>query len=175
MVRHLGRSEISMTAKALPILWKRKAYLQSSIMSILQDKNGNFWFGTFGGGVTKYDWQNFTHFTDKEGLSNNSVLSIMEDESGNLWIGTLGGGVNKYDGNSFTYFTEKEGLSNNFVLSTLEDSSGNLWFGTQFGLSQITKEKLSAFNKIKTGNTELLPYLTISFLKTIPMKMVFWV
>jgi ligand-binding sensor domain-containing protein len=87
-------------------------------VSILEDKSGNLWFGTYGGGVSKYDGKSlsagqagFTHFTDKEGLSNNVVRSILEDKSGNLWFGTAGGGVSKYDGKSFTHFTDKEGLS----------------------------------------------------------------
>jgi serine phosphatase RsbU (regulator of sigma subunit) len=57
-------------------------------VSILEDKSGNLWFGTYGGGVSKYDGKSFTHFTDKEGLSNNVVVSILEDKSGNLWFGT---------------------------------------------------------------------------------------
>ncbi|PKP44835.1 MAG: hypothetical protein CVT95_10545, partial [Bacteroidetes bacterium HGW-Bacteroidetes-12] len=39
---------------------------------MLQDKSGNLWFGT-SGGVSKYDGKSFTHFTEKEGLSNNTV------------------------------------------------------------------------------------------------------
>jgi ligand-binding sensor domain-containing protein/serine phosphatase RsbU (regulator of sigma subunit) len=131
------------------------------VFSLLEDKSGNLWFGTYGGGVSKYDGncvddiingtnlyqhnqqdlkknkkdlvKSFTHFTDKEGLSNNVVLTILEDKSGNLWFGTEGGGVSKYDGKSFTHFTDKEGLSNNDVVSILEDKFGNLWFGTEGG------------------------------------------
>ena len=64
--------------------------------------------------MSKYDGKSFTHFTEKEGLSDNDVTSILEDKSGNLWFGTYGG-VSKYDGKSFTHFTKKEGLSNNVV------------------------------------------------------------
>jgi ligand-binding sensor domain-containing protein/serine phosphatase RsbU (regulator of sigma subunit) len=105
----------------------------SYVQCVLEDKSGNLWFGTSGGGVSKYDGESFVHFTEKEGLSNNYVLSILEDKSGNLWFGTNGGGVSKYDGGSFSHFTEKEGLSNNIVWSILEDKSGNLWFGTYGG------------------------------------------
>ncbi|WP_170227993.1 two-component regulator propeller domain-containing protein [Vicingus serpentipes] len=105
----------------------------SYVKSILEDKRGNLWFGTYGGGVSMYNGKTFTHFTEKEGLSNNSVLSIVEDKSGNLWFGTYGGGVSMYNGKTFTHFTEKEGLSNNSVLSIVEDKSGKLWFGTDGG------------------------------------------
>ncbi len=46
-----------------------------------------------GGGVSMYDGETFTHFTQKEGLCDNSVHSILEDSHGNLWFGTDGGGV----------------------------------------------------------------------------------
>ena len=55
---------------------------------MLQDQSGNLWFGTSGGGVSKYDGKSFTNFTEKEGLSNNFVFSILQDQSGNLWFGT---------------------------------------------------------------------------------------
>ncbi len=160
---------------------EKEGLSNNTVWSILEDKSGNLWFGTNGGGVSKYDGnrveaieaaekrgeiipqrtqqglkrvngklvKSFTHFTKKEGLSNNIVKSILEDKSGNLWFGT-DGGVSKYDGKSFTHFTEKEGLSNNSVLSMLEDKSGNLWFGTRFGLARLGKEKLVEINdKVK--------------------------
>ena len=117
----------------------------SYILSILEDSNGNLWFGNMEGGVSKYDGYTFAHFTEKEGLSSNDVSSILEDSHGNLWFGTSGGGVNKYNGEIFTHFTEKEGLSNNTVLSILEDRQGNLWFGTNGGgVSMYNGESLSA-------------------------------
>ena len=91
--------------------------------------------------------KSFTHFTEKEGLSNNSVGSILEDKSGNLWFGTNGGGVSKYDGKSFTHFTENEGLSNNTVWSILEDKSGNLWFGTDGGVSKYDGKSFTHFTE----------------------------
>jgi len=91
------------------------------------DKTGNLWFGTQGGGVSRYDGnrveaiergdtiaqrtqqdlkkingklvKSFTNFTTAQGLANNTVLSITEDKTGNLWFGTDGGGVSRYDGN----------------------------------------------------------------------------
>lgn len=106
---------------------------------MLEDKSGNLWFGTNNGGVTKYDGKTFTHFTVKEGLSNNNVRSILEDASGHLWFGTGGGGVNKFDGKTFTHYTVKEGLSDDFVESLMEDRSGNIWVGTSNGLNKMSK------------------------------------
>jgi len=100
-----------------------------AIRCSVKDKNGNLWFGTYGGGVSRYDGKSFTNFTTTHGLPNNVVNCILEDKSGNLWIGT-NGGSSRYDGKSFTNFTSAQGLANNFVNCILEDKSGNLWFST---------------------------------------------
>jgi signal transduction histidine kinase/ligand-binding sensor domain-containing protein len=141
--------------KALVHFTEKEGLSNNRVLAILEDKSGNLWFGTEGGGVSKYDGESFLHFTENEGLSNNSVFSILEDKSGNLWFGTNGGGVIKYDpaksgtsSGSFTHFTEKEGLSNNNVWSILEDKSGNLWFGTwDGGVSKYDGESFSHFTE----------------------------
>jgi class 3 adenylate cyclase/streptogramin lyase len=104
-----------------------------AISCSVMDAAGNLWFGTAGGGVSKYDGKSFTSFTTAQGLAYNQVYSITEDKSGNLWFGTAGGGVSKYDGKSFTSFTTAQGLAYNQVYSITEDKSGNLWFGTLGG------------------------------------------
>jgi ligand-binding sensor domain-containing protein/class 3 adenylate cyclase len=105
----------------------------SFLLATLVDHNGNVWFGSNGGGVSKYDGVSFTLYGVEEGLSSNSVLTIFEDSNGNIWFGTWGGGVTMYDGNVFTHFNEKEGLSKNVVWAIEEDNDGNLWFGTNGG------------------------------------------
>jgi two-component system sensor histidine kinase ChiS len=119
------------------------------IRCMIQDKSGNIWIGTDGGGVTKYDGKYFTHFTVKEGLCNDAVLSILEDNNGNLWFGT-NGGVSKYDGKFFTSFTEKEGLSNNVVYCIFQDKNNNIWFGTDGG--GLTKYNGKVFTYLSTKN-----------------------
>ena len=104
-----------------------------AISCSILDKTGNLWFGTWGGGVSRYDGKTFTSFTTAQGLANNAVISILEDKTGNLWFGTGGDGVSKYDGTSFTSFTMAQGLANNTVWSIIEDKAGNLWFGTWGG------------------------------------------
>ncbi len=101
-----------------------------------KDHNGNLWFGTQGGGVSKYDGKSFTNYTTAQGLPNNIVKCILEDKMGNLWFGTNGGGVSRYDGKSFTSYTTEHGLADNIVLSITEDNNGSLWFSTTGGISK---------------------------------------
>jgi len=114
---------------------KLQGLKHGTIRSMLQDNNGNIWFGTNGGGVSKYDGKSFTNFTEKEGLVNNTIWSILQDKLGNIWFGT-DSGASKYDGNNFTNFTEKEGLISNRIWTIIEDKKGNIWFGTNNGVSK---------------------------------------
>ncbi|MDP1744945.1 MAG: two-component regulator propeller domain-containing protein [Bacteroidota bacterium] len=108
----------------------------SSINCSYKDKNGNLWFGTAGGGVSKYDGKSFTNFTSSQGLANNMVKCIIEDRSGNMWFGTIGGGISKYDGKKITTFTTEDGLAHNRISSITEDRRGNIWFSTDNGISK---------------------------------------
>ena len=103
------------------------------ITSACIDKMGNLWFGTQGGGVSRYDGKSFVNFTTAQGLANNVVWSLTEDKRGNLWFGTGGGGASKYDGKFFVNYTTAQGLANNSVMSITEDKRGNIWFGTDGG------------------------------------------
>lgn len=148
---------------------KKEGLSTNQVSCMLEDRLGNLWFGSFTGGVTKYDGnridaidhgasippgdqqdlqkikgklvKSFIHFTEKEGLSNNYISDILEDQQGHFWFATSSG-LSKYDGSSFTHYTEKDGLSNNTIMSILEDRRGNLWFGTNDGLNLLTKSKM---------------------------------
>ena len=106
-----------------------------AVSCAMRDKTGNLWFGTYGGGVSRYDGKSFTTFSVAQGLANNTVWSIAEDKGGNLWFGTNGGGVSRYDGKCFTTLTKAQGLANDVVYSIAEDKTGKLWFGTFGGVS----------------------------------------
>ena len=115
-----------------------------------KDKTGNLWFGTNGGGVSKYDGKSFTNYTTTHGLANNVVWSIMEDKKGNIWFGTDGNGVSKFDGKSFTNYTTVQGLANNVVYSITEDKIGNIWMGTNGGgVSKFDGEQFTNYTTAK--------------------------
>ena len=102
----------------------------NSVYNIVEDKLGNIWFSTWGGGVSKFDGSTFTTYKKEHGLVSNYIRSITLDNAGNLWFGTSGGGLSRYNGKSFLTYSTQHGLANNNVLSIAEDKNGNLWFGT---------------------------------------------
>jgi ligand-binding sensor domain-containing protein len=100
---------------------------------MLQDNEGNTWFGTNSDGVCRYDGKRFRYFNVNNGLAGNSVRSMVLDSKGNIWMAT-NGGLSRYDGCSFTNFTMKEGLPSDDAWSLLWDSKGMLWAGTMNGV-----------------------------------------
>ncbi|MDQ3046356.1 MAG: hypothetical protein M3R27_02330, partial [Bacteroidota bacterium] len=69
----------------------------SSVNTIFQDSKGYLWFGTQGGGVSRFDYKTFVNYTRKEGLVGNDVTFVTEDRKGNVWIATSEG-VSMFDG-----------------------------------------------------------------------------
>jgi hypothetical protein len=70
----------------------------SSVSCGCRDHSGNLWFGTYGGGVSRYDGKSFSNFTSAQGLPNNNVYAILEDKNYNIWFATYNGGICRYDG-----------------------------------------------------------------------------
>ena len=77
-----------------------------------EDKDGNLWICTEGGGVNVYNRKNNTyrwyrHEEGKNSISHNNVKAIYYDRTEEImWIGTHLGGLNKLDlrTNRFTVY-----------------------------------------------------------------------
>ncbi len=112
----------------------------------MKDKEGNLWFGTQGGGASRYDGKSFTTFTTTQKLVSSTVSCLFQDKAGNIWFGTQNGGASKYDGKSFCSFTPAEGLASLNVRDITEDKAGNLWFSTRLGASKYDGKSFITFS-----------------------------
>ena len=106
------------------------------VVSMLEDREGHLWFGTWGSGVSCFDGQEFTHFTTADGLVHNHVETIFEDRKGHLWFGTYGGGISRYDGFVFQTLSRQDGLAHDAIQQILQDRHGHIWVATEGGLSR---------------------------------------
>lgn len=81
------------------------------IICMLEDKDGNLWFGAMNKGIYRYDGTNLINFLYKYehpffGEKREKFISdIIQDKSGNIWFSSWnGGGVFKYDGKIFKHY-----------------------------------------------------------------------
>jgi len=118
---------------------------QPQILSVFQDTDGVMWFGTNGGGITKYDGNSYEYITDKDGLVDNVVFSIVKDKKGRILIGT-NNGLSVFDGTHFKNYTTENGMSHNRVFCIFFDSKDNALLGTGKGISVFQEFVCSAFN-----------------------------
>ncbi len=75
--------------------------LDKAILVIFQDRNNNYWFGSDGRGVYRYDGKTIIHLTTKNGLCSNRIREIQEDKSGTIYFTTFEG-ISKFDGTAFS-------------------------------------------------------------------------
>ena len=111
------------------------------VRDVCQDDKGNIWIGTFYGGVSKFDGETYTNFTQDGTIAGVEAYNFYEDSQGNIWFTAEGYGVYQYDGINFNQFTTENGLTSNVVQSIFEDNKGQLWFGTWQGMCIFDGEK----------------------------------
>lgn len=119
-----------MIPKAL-VIEPNTLFAEDRIVSIVEDKQGNLWFGTDGFGLVRFDGTSFTHYTTENGLCDNAIHELMIDSKGNIWIGTFFGGVSMFDGKTFTNFTANGVITGEEVCGFFQDKKGNIWFAAE--------------------------------------------
>jgi len=117
---------------------------QSQVYAMCEDNNGNIWFGTRGGGLSRFDGIDFTSYTVQEGLVSNYIRCLLKDSSGNLWIGT-DNGLCRYDGKVFSVFLDKQGLGAIAINDLIQDKDGTIWIATEKGIYHTANEGIVSF------------------------------
>lgn len=114
------------------------------VREVFQDREGNYWFGTNGDGVVRYDGESLTYLSMEEGFGGRAVRGILQSSDGDMWFATSGG-VSRLNSGKFTNYTTKNGLSNNQVWSMMLDRSGTIWVGTHTGVCYFDGESFIPF------------------------------
>jgi ligand-binding sensor domain-containing protein len=138
-----------------------------TVLSMLQDKIGNIWFGTQDEGVFQYNGKSFSQHLANEGpISSDgfhhvAIYTIYQEKSGNIWFGQY-----RYDGKTFKGFpisnsknsssdedlitkNYKEILENKSIFSTanavLEDKNGIFWLRHphRYGISKYDGKSIT--------------------------------
>ena len=119
----------------------------NQVISMFEDNSGNFWIGTEGGGLNKFDRKNgqFIHFKVKDGLPDNSVSGILGDNEGNLWLSTLNG-LSKFNPKTKTFrnYTTEDGLQGNEFQwgAYFKNKNGEMFFGGTNGFNSFYPDSI---------------------------------
>lgn len=117
------------------------------ITCFAEDKLGNIWMGTSGGGISRFDGKHLAHYSKKQGLRSTAVSDILHDNQGNIWTASASEGISRLDGTSILHFSKKEGLASDFVNLLFEDRDGNIWIGYwDKGLSRYDGESFTHYS-----------------------------
>ena len=101
-------------------------YSEVFASSILEDRSGRLWLGTWGGGVFQLRNRQLVSMHAPA----DSVTSLAEDPSGQLWIGAFNGTVLRYDGHRYQAFGPKDGLPRMSVNAIVIARDGALWLAS---------------------------------------------
>lgn len=101
-----------------------------AVSSILQDRGGALWIGTFDDGIYRVEQHRVDHYGAREGLSSDSVVQngIFEDREGIVWVLTSTG-IDSFRHQAVSVFSAREGLGTDNVESVLPLSNGDVWLG----------------------------------------------
>jgi len=114
----------------------------NDVFCLKEDRAGNLWIGTNGGGVNVLraksgNIDKYVHDPqvedDPSRPSSNYIRAIEEGEDGRIWIGTFGSGLSVFNPKSkrFSFYNKlNSGLPSDYVLSLKRDKQGNMWVGT---------------------------------------------
>ena len=109
---------------------------------MLEDRWGNIWVCTMGGGINRFEGRRFEYFTVEDGLLDNGVLCAYEDKVEGIWFGSLSG-VSYWDGKDFAPFQADKIKAK--VWCIFQDGQSKLWFGTNVGLFAWDGRKLHCY------------------------------
>jgi ligand-binding sensor domain-containing protein len=157
----LGVNEIDLNNHALVNTFTRDHGLANEyVFGIGIDRDGNKWFGTNAGGMSRYkdgDWK--TYFP-MHGLADYWIYAFANDHDGGLWIGTWAGAnyLNRETDEFKTYVKE---LINEWVYGISVDSQGVVWFGTEGGVSRFDGDSWTSWGHqdgLGGENADALPF-----------------
>ncbi len=121
----------------------------NNIMSFTEDKKGNLWITTYGGGINYFNPQTeeFQILTvENSGLPNNSVYGFLTDNNGYYWLSS-NRGLSKFDPTNLTFknYTVEDGLqSDEFNGGALYKSkTGEMFFGGIGGFNSFYPESIT--------------------------------
>jgi ligand-binding sensor domain-containing protein len=118
--------------------------LVSDIVTVVRvDTAGNIWVGSHGGGLSRFDGKDWTHFNVPD-LADPYVYDIVFDRKGRMWVANWKG-VSVYDGREWRSYTQADGIIDEWVYALALDADGAIWLGTEGGVTRFDGESFVSY------------------------------
>ncbi|BDC94710.1 adenylate/guanylate cyclase domain-containing protein [Treponema bryantii] len=120
-------------------LTRKEGFENEFIMSLYEDKKGQVWVGTDGGGIyILKDEQIIKHYNSENGLAGNVIFKTEPIEDSGLWIAT-GTGISKYNEESDTFanLNSANGLGTDSVFQMICDYTQTVWMTSNKGIFSV--------------------------------------
>jgi ligand-binding sensor domain-containing protein/signal transduction histidine kinase len=100
------------------------------VRSLLEDRKGVLWVGTYGAGVYSRDGDQVAVYNRQNGLSGNTVRALNQDREGRIWLGTEAG-LDLIDKTTVTSLQAMLGVQGPTVVRLIHvDRAGETWVAT---------------------------------------------
>lgn len=110
------------------------------IRSIIEDKDGYFWFCNSNfryqikAGYTLKNETKYLNYTREKAFENNMYfMSVLENQHGDLWMGTYDDGVYRKHANKLIHYPIKIGADPLLIFSIYRDQQENIWLTSHNG------------------------------------------
>jgi len=165
----VGVLEVDITTRNMLNSFTREQGLANEyVFGILVDSKGRKWFGTNGGGVTRYKDGQWKTYFPMHGLADYWVYSFAEQSNGTVWIGTWAG-LSELNPDTEKFKTHVKELVNEWVYGLAVDAKDRVWIGTEGGVNMYDGKSWSVWTHqqgLGAPNNENLPLSTNTGLGT---------
>ncbi len=123
----------SLNKHSLTHFTANNGFTNNPVTDIFNDRDNNLWLATSGGGVFKYEQDNYVTIDQTQGIIKSPVvMAIARDKNQDVIIGTDGGDFMKLKNGKLSDFHSSE-LPNQAMVGCLyTDTRKNLWIGTEY-------------------------------------------
>lgn len=118
------------------------------VKSLIIDREGVIWIGTFGGGLKKLISDHLRIFTTREGLLSNNVNTIFPDSKKRIWVGTKKL-ANVIERNSVLPIQFEKLYSNDQIRAVGEVASGTVYIGAFNNIFSVVPSSKSTYQAFR--------------------------
>lgn len=116
------------------------------VRALMEDRWGNVWIGTSGGGVSKYTGEQFRYFSTRNGLKGNYIYHV-GNEDGVVQVATSGPGLCQWREESFETAPNADSIPARNIKAVLHDRECRIWYGLDgAGIAVVDTDTIHLIN-----------------------------